>query len=88
VQCLQTGTDGLFENRIISRLKAFRLSKIHVSYDVVEVEQTAYGTDYVFEGALSTPDGRNPIVRTVWFLEAGAAIPRFNTAYPKRRRAS
>jgi hypothetical protein len=58
------------------------------SYDVVEVEQTAYGANYVVEGALSTPDGRNPIIRTVWFLEAGATISRFNTAYPQRRRAS
>lgn len=61
---------------------------LHVAtYEVADVQPTAYGTNYVVEGDLVTPDGRNPAVRTVWFIEAGASIPRFNTAYPKKRSA-
>jgi hypothetical protein len=30
-------------------------------------------------------DGRNPLVRAVWFIETGEAIPRLVTAYPLER---
>jgi hypothetical protein len=63
------------------------LLKHVATHEVVDAQQTAHGTNYVVDGVLTTPDGRNPTVRTVWFLEAGASIPRFNTAFPMKRSA-
>lgn len=51
--------------------------------DVTEVESTAYGTKYVVEGPLLTPDGRNPEVRVVWFIERGDTTAHLVTAYPR-----
>jgi hypothetical protein len=31
---------------------------------------------------METPDGRKPVVRSVWFIEHGSQTPRFVTAYP------
>ena len=36
----------------------------------------------------SHPDGRQPFIRAVWFIETGEEIPRLATAYPLQRRAS
>lgn len=47
-------------------------------------ENTPFGTKYIVEGPLPTPDGRNRKVRSVWFVEAGEKWPRFVTAYPLR----
>lgn len=52
---------------------------------VVSVEETSFGTKYVVEGRLRTPDGRDPNVRSVWFIETGEVAPRFVTAYPQGR---
>jgi len=51
-------------------------------HDVARVETSPFGTRYVIEGELISPDRRNPMVRTVWFIEAGSDVPRFVTAYP------
>jgi hypothetical protein len=50
--------------------------------EVVKVEATHFGTRYVIEGTLSSPDGRNPRVRVVWFISRGKNAPRLVTAYP------
>ena len=47
-------------------------------------EETAFGYKYVIDGPLASPDGRNPGVRSVWFVEKGEDYPRFVTAYPGR----
>lgn len=49
---------------------------------VVDVAVTAYGIKSVVQCRLDTPDGRNPCLRSVWFLETGAKIQRLVTAYP------
>lgn len=49
---------------------------------VVEVEETLYGTKYIIIAPLATPDGRNPIVKSVWEVRHGAQYPRLVTAYP------
>lgn len=49
---------------------------------VVEIEDTPFGTSYAIEGQLTTPDGRLPRIRTIWFIETGETIPRFVTAFP------
>ena len=55
------------------------------SHEVSEVEETRFGPRYSVEGVLNTPDGRNPLVRTVWQFDRGYNYPRFITAHPFRR---
>jgi hypothetical protein len=54
--------------------------------EVTKVEDTPFGTRYVIEGAILTPDNRNPLLRSVWFIETEESIPKFVTAYPLVRR--
>ena len=59
--------------------------RIHgANNDVVEVTETEWGTEYVVEGILETPDRRNPQVRVVWIVDRGRDVPRLITAYPPR----
>ena len=51
-------------------------------HDVVEVEETPYGVKYNVDGELETPDGRNPVVRTVWQVDRGSSDFRFITVIP------
>ncbi len=53
--------------------------------EVAKVEDSPFGCRYVIQGMLQAPDGRNPLIRSVWFLEADEETPRFVTAYPVRR---
>ncbi|MBE2196865.1 MAG: hypothetical protein IAE83_22020 [Anaerolinea sp.] len=46
------------------------------------VPRQSFGTNYVIEGALLTPDGRNPLVRVIWTINVGGDIPRLTSAYP------
>ena len=50
--------------------------------EVAKVEDTPFGTRYTVEGRLKSPDGRDPMVRVVWFIEHGEETPRLVTAYP------
>ena len=59
--------------------------KIHVrSHDVTNGVQNEFGAKFIVDGILETSDGRNPKVRSVWFVEIGETSPRFVTAYPQR----
>ena len=49
---------------------------------VAQQKQTPFGIKWVVEGPLLTPDGRNPMIRVVWFACAGTTLPRLATAYP------
>jgi hypothetical protein len=51
-------------------------------HEVAETEASAFGTSYAIEGPLTTPDGRSPQVRVIWFVNNGEDIPRLVTAYP------
>jgi hypothetical protein len=51
-------------------------------YEVSEVTETIFGPRYEVEGELRTPDGRTPMVRSVWQLDHGMVAPRLITAYP------
>jgi len=51
-------------------------------HPVTGTVQSPYGTRYVVEGMLESPDGRNPLLRTVWIVEIGDSRPRLVTAYP------
>lgn len=58
----------------------------HVSdHHVAQVEPSRFGTRYVVEGIIVTPDGRSPLIRSVWFIRNEEEIPQFVTAYPLRR---
>ena len=41
-----------------------------------------YGGRYSVDGKLETPDGRNPLMRSIWIIEADSKTPRLVTAYP------
>ena len=51
--------------------------------DVTASHQTRFGTRYEIDGPLPTPDGRNPIVRVVWFVESEETAPRLVTLIPR-----
>ena len=45
-------------------------------------KKSSFGVKYMIDGPLQTPDGRNPSVLAIWFVETGENKPRFVTAYP------
>jgi hypothetical protein len=49
---------------------------------VSEIRTTVFCTKYTIRARLRTPDGRNPIVVTVWKIDNGEELPKFVTAYP------
>jgi hypothetical protein len=53
--------------------------------EVSRTEDSRFGTRYIIQGAVTAPDGRRPMIRTVWFVETGESTPRFVTAYPLER---
>jgi len=56
-----------------------------VELEVMRVNKSRHGTKYVIQGRLATPDGRNPVVRSVWIIEKGEIGARLVTAYPVKR---
>jgi hypothetical protein len=52
-------------------------------HEVARVEgRPPFGVHYIVEGALRTPDGRNPLVRVVWVIDEGDDMPGLVSAYP------
>jgi hypothetical protein len=49
---------------------------------VTERQPEIHGVMYAVDGPLRTPDGRDPLFRTVWIVEWGQQAPRLVTAYP------
>ncbi len=60
---------------------ATALAEHPVINDVSETERSPYGIKYVVECHLTTPDGRNPCLRSVWMVDNGQSTPRLVTAY-------
>src|SRR5262245_34894911 len=58
------------------------LLAIAQSAQVESSERSPYGTKYIVDGELETPNGVMIQVRTVWIIEHGTEVPRFVTAYP------
>ena len=52
------------------------------THEVAKIESSPFGTRYIVEGEIVSPDGRNPLVRVIWFVETGEEVPRLVTAYP------
>jgi len=55
------------------------------SHDLAGAVETAFGIHYIIEGAIETPDKRNPVIRSVWVIKTGETLPRFVTATPVRK---
>ena len=55
------------------------------SHEVTRVVEAQHGTKFTIDGALQTPDGRNPRVRTVWMIYHDSDEPWLITAHPRRR---
>lgn len=51
-------------------------------HPMAEVSRSPYGTKHAVDGPLRSPDGRMPMVRAIWIVDAGAEFPRLVTAYP------
>lgn len=49
---------------------------------VVKSTDTKFGTKFELECSITTPDSRNPCIRSVWIIETGKSAPRLVTAYP------
>ena len=64
------------------QILAEALRKHGRTHPVVKVVDSNYGSRYSVDGDLEAPDGRRPLVRTVWILAKGSAEPRLVTAYP------
>ena len=62
-------------------LLAEALRAVGVSNPVTGVVESLHGTRYTVDGPMQVPDGRAPVVRTVWITEPGRP-PRLVTAYP------
>lgn len=58
------------------------LSEHAQRHEVSAERDTGFGPRYEVDGPLTTPDGRNPLVRTVWQLDDDDVAPRLITAYP------
>lgn len=56
-----------------------------MTHEVEEARAVPDGMRYTVVGAVPAPDGRAPLVRTVWHIDPGAAAARFITAVPYRR---
>ncbi|MCK6560714.1 hypothetical protein HUU39_27245 [candidate division KSB1 bacterium] len=59
-----------------------------VDNEIAKIESSPFGTRYVVEGKILTPDGRASWLRSIWFVATGEETPRFATAYPLKRRSS
>ena len=52
-----------------------------VTHEYVKEIPLDDGVKYLFAGALQSPDGRNPKVRSVWMIDSGRSYPRLISAY-------
>ncbi len=57
------------------------LIKIAQTKEVTDITETPYGTKYVIDGELETPNSVTIYLRTVWIIETGDNIPRLVTAH-------
>lgn len=64
---------------------AVALRRHAVEQPVAERVETVFGVRYAVDGILHAPDGRTPMVRTVWFIGPHDRSPRLVTAYPGTR---
>jgi hypothetical protein len=61
------------------------LAKHAQTADVFEEIRTPRGTKFLLEGPIRSPDGRDPLLRSIWYIDTKAEVPRFVSAYPLRK---
>ena len=66
---------------------ATALRRHAADHEVVATGENQYGTRYVIDGILPSPDGRAPLIRSVWFIRTAEQIPHLVTAHPLSREA-
>jgi hypothetical protein len=54
--------------------------------EIVEAEETPFGTRYVVDGTLIAPDGSRLNVRSAWFIDKTKVTARFASAHPLKRK--
>jgi hypothetical protein len=69
-------TTGEPELLVAALLRHAREGKVRLS------RRNVFGNIHTVRGSLLTPDGRGPIVESVWIIEFGTEFPRLITAYP------
>jgi hypothetical protein len=63
-------------------LFAAALCRLALNSPVSQNMETEHGKKYIIDGAIETPLGKMPMVRTVWIIDKGSDAPRLVTAYP------
>lgn len=63
-------------------IMAAALKQHAADHELASVRPMPHGTHYLVEGELRTPDGRNPLVRSVWKIDENREVPVLVTAYP------
>lgn len=58
------------------------LTRHAATHEVESSVETGYGVCYLVDGAIESPDQRNPQIRAVWQIDLDAVNPRLITAYP------
>lgn len=56
--------------------------RLAIACSVTRRMESVHGKKYIVDGAIETPTGKSPRVRTIWIVESGDTIPRLVTAYP------
>lgn len=54
-------------------------------HEIAKEEPSSFGRRFVVEGIMQMPDGRRPLVRTIWFLRSEETTPWLVTAYPLKQ---
>jgi len=75
---------GFIEERW--ELLAASLAEHVRAHEIEQIIPESGRTKYTVVGPLWMPDGRSPLVRTIWQVDAGTTSPRFITAYPQEER--
>lgn len=45
------------------------------THEVLRISETIHGVKYIIEGEMQMPDGRSPLVRSVWIIDTGQDAP-------------
>lgn len=53
--------------------------------EISGIKRTIFGTKYIIDGFMKSPDGSLLNVRTVWFIDDDGDSPRFVTAHPLKK---
>ena len=60
-----------------------RVERQKVADYLLNAMASPHGEKYILDGQMESPSERNPLVRTIWIMDAGQDRPRLVTAYPR-----